>query len=88
MIECGGLVCAASLVSATTLKSGVNPDGCYRSLFSFRRPQCVSLRSGFDCACRKSNPDILVVQPAESWAAKNLPGSFDGTRDRRILLQR
>ena len=39
-------------------------------------------------ACRKSNPDILVVQPAENWAAKNLPGSFDGTGERRILLQR
>jgi hypothetical protein len=24
------------------------------------------------CACRKSNPNILVVQPAENWAAKNL----------------
>ena len=39
------------------------------------------------CACRKSNPDILVVQPAENWEAKNLPGPFDGTRERRILLQ-
>jgi hypothetical protein len=29
-----------------------------------------------------------VVQPAENWAAKNLPGPFDGTRERRILLQR
>jgi hypothetical protein len=44
--------------------------------------------SSIECACRKSNPDILVVQPAENWAAKNLPGSFDGTRERRILLQR
>src|SRR3979411_2730623 len=45
--------------------------------------------AGLDaCACRKSNPDILVVQPAENWAAKNLPGPFDGTRERRILLQR
>jgi hypothetical protein len=25
--------------------------------------------------------------PAENWAAKNLPGPFDGTRERRILLQ-
>src|SRR6478735_625447 len=41
----------------------------------------------FPCACRKSNSDILVVQPAENWAAKNLPGPFDGTRERRILLQ-
>jgi hypothetical protein len=39
------------------------------------------------CACRKSNPDILVVQPAENWAAKNVPGPLDDARDRRILLQ-
>ena len=39
------------------------------------------------CACRKSNPDILVVQPAKNWAAKNVPGPLDGARDRRILLQ-
>src|SRR5260370_26324193 len=39
------------------------------------------------CAYRKSNPDILVVQPAENWAAKNVPGPLDGARDRRILLQ-
>jgi hypothetical protein len=30
----------------------------------------------------------LVVQPAENWAAKNLPGPFDGTRERRILAHR
>src|SRR5258708_3688874 len=35
----------------------------------------------------KANPDISVVQPAENWEAKNLPGPFDGTRERRILLQ-
>ena len=39
------------------------------------------------CACRKPNADILVVQPAENWAAKYLPGAFDGTREGRILLQ-
>jgi hypothetical protein len=38
------------------------------------------------CAYRKSNPDILLVQPAENWAAKNVPGPLDGARDRRILL--
>ena len=42
----------------------------------------------FGCACRKSNPNILVVQPAQDRAAKNGPGQFDGARDRRILLQR
>ena len=40
------------------------------------------------CACRKSNPNILVMQPAQDRAAKNGPGQFDGARDRRILLQR
>jgi hypothetical protein len=34
------------------------------------------------CACRKSNPNILVVQPAQDRAAKNGPGQFDGARDR------
>ena len=28
-----------------------------------------------------------MVQPAENWAAKYLPGVFDGTREGRILLQ-
>ena len=37
------------------------------------------------CACRKSKPDILVVQPAENWAAKNVPGPLDGARDRRTI---
>jgi hypothetical protein len=48
----------------------------------------IAVSTEIGCACRKSNPDILVVQPAENWAAKNLPGPFDGTRERRILLQR
>jgi len=26
------------------------------------------------CACRNSNPNILVVQPAQDRAAKNSPG--------------
>jgi hypothetical protein len=34
------------------------------------------------CACRKSDPSILVVQPARDRAAKNGPGQFDGARDR------
>jgi hypothetical protein len=40
---------------------------------------CEALRSGhvlqlqYDCACRKSNPNILVVQPAQDRAAKNGP---------------
>jgi|tagenome__1003787_1003787.scaffolds.fasta_scaffold20671843_2 hypothetical protein len=25
------------------------------------------------CACRKSNPNILVMQPAQDWKAKNTP---------------
>jgi hypothetical protein len=32
------------------------------------------------CACRKSNPDIFVMQSAEDWAAKNTPCPFYGAR--------
>ena len=39
------------------------------------------------CACRKLNPGILVMQPAQDWATKNVPGAIDGARDRCILLQ-
>ena len=57
----------------------------------FRRPLEQDFALGQhnmpSCVCRKSNPDILVVQPAENWAAKNVPGPLDGAQDRRILLQ-
>jgi len=37
------------------------------------------------CACRKSNPDIFVMQSAEDWAAKNTPCPV---RDRGESLSR
>ena len=46
-----------------------------------------SRRLGDTCACRKLNPGILVMQPAQDWATKNVPGAIDGARDRCILLQ-
>ncbi len=33
----------------------------------------TSWRANYGCACRKSNPNILVVQPAQDRAAKNGP---------------
>ena len=39
------------------------------------------------CACRKSNPAILVMQSAQDWATKNVSGAIDGARDRRIFVQ-
>jgi hypothetical protein len=38
-------------------------------------------------ACRKSNPDILLVQPAENLAATNAPVPLNSAWYRRILLQ-
>jgi D-erythrulose 4-phosphate isomerase len=29
------------------------------------------------CACRKSNPNILMMQSAEDWAAKNVASSLN-----------
>jgi hypothetical protein len=37
-------------------------------------------------ACRKLNPGILVMQSAQGWATKNVPGAIDGARDRCIFL--
>ena len=38
------------------------------------------------CACRKSNPDILVMQPAQDRTAKNVTNGSDGARYGRILI--
>ena len=40
------------------------------------------------CACRKSNPDILVVQSTQDRTAKNVSSALNGARCRRILVQR
>ena len=47
----------------------------------------LSNRGPDSCACRKLNPGILVMQSAQGWATKNVPGAIDGARDRRIFLQ-
>ena len=39
------------------------------------------------CACRKLNPGILMMQSAQGWATKNVPGAIDFARDRCIFLQ-
>ncbi len=39
------------------------------------------------CACRNLKPAILVMQSAQDWATKNVPGAIDGARDRCIFLQ-
>ena len=44
---------------------------------------CDPLRDRLEqsgCACRKSNPDIFVMQAAEDWAAKNTSCPFYGAR--------
>ena len=43
-----------------------------------------SLNGG--CACRKSNPDILVMQPAQDRTAKNVTDGLNGARYGRILI--
>jgi SLOG family YspA-like protein len=40
------------------------------------------------CACRKSIPDILMMQSAQHWPAKNVPGSVNGAPCRRAFVQR
>ena len=38
------------------------------------------------CACRKSNPSVLVMQPAQDRTAKNVSGPLNGARHRRVLI--
>jgi hypothetical protein len=47
----------------------------------------LQVATGYGCACRKLNPGILVMQSAQGWATKNVPGAIDGARDRCIFLQ-
>jgi hypothetical protein len=51
-------------------------------------PGVVAMVATDRCACRNSNPAILMMQSAQHWPAKNVPGSFDGARYRRVLVQR
>ena len=39
-----------------------------------------------DCPCRKSNPDILMMQPTQDRPAKNVTDGPDGARYRRVLI--
>ncbi len=41
---------------------------------------CLDVLGKHPCACRKSNPDVLVIQSAEDWAAKNTPCPLNSTR--------
>ena len=42
---------------------------------------------GDPCAYRKSNPGILMMQPAQDWLADNTPGCNGGGWYRCILIQ-
>jgi hypothetical protein len=58
-------------------------------IFSHQRKRTFSTQSALlgHCACRKLNPGILVMQSAQGWATKNVPGAIYGARDRCIFLQ-
>ena len=63
-------------------------DICSRLIYGSRTALVIGFTSSFfGCACRKLNPAILVMQSAQDWATKNVPGAIDGARDRRIFLQ-
>ena len=39
------------------------------------------------CACRKSNPDVLVMQTAQNGAGNDAATFRDSACDRRVLVQ-
>jgi hypothetical protein len=67
----GYVRCRAALGVPDTMSLGAIPSAWRRvASLAFERHAIVL----GPCACRKSKPDILVMQPAENWAAKNVPG--------------
>jgi hypothetical protein len=74
---------ASALIGIAALK---NPRQSYRQRIGTETGVEISAASiRHSCACRKLNPGILVMQSAQDWATKNVPGAIDGARDRRIL---
>jgi hypothetical protein len=57
--------------SAFSSRMRASTDG-----FTVRRPSFVPFALA-RCACRKLNPAILVMQSAQDWATKNVPGAID-----------
>jgi hypothetical protein len=61
------------------------------ALVDLRRGQAriAALEQNVDgrCAYRKLNPGISVMESAQDWVTKNVPGAIDGARDRCILFQ-
>src|SRR5258707_1805284 len=47
----------------------------------------MSSIDNWGCACRKSNPDILVMQSTQDRTAKNVSSSLNGARYWCILVQ-
>ena len=70
------------------VKMGVGPTIMLHSgaWFDFCAPAASSFTIEDVCACRKSNPDILVMQPAQDRAAMNVTNGPDGARYGRILF--
>jgi putative transposase len=63
-------------------------DGTLERIHYALYEQCRERAQREACACRKSNPDILVVQSAQDRTAKNVSSALNGARCRRILVQR
>jgi hypothetical protein len=64
------------------------PQRWGRFFFRIRPNDATVWRQIDPCACRKSNPNILVMQPAQDRTAKNVPSSLNRARCRCILVQR
>src|SRR5450631_2034023 len=75
----------AAIHSAVGCDVTPNHRICRRPCPMISRP--YSKRAGApirSCACRKSNPDVLVVQSTQDRTAKNVSSTLNGARCRRI----
>jgi hypothetical protein len=78
---------AAGMVSNWSSDEGWADTDLRRYMDQATENAPLFIEAFYGCACRKLDPGILVMQSAQDWATKNVPGAIDGARDRRIFLQ-
>jgi hypothetical protein len=91
-IDCRSLYCLVDAITSGdwTEQNGENEPSAKVNVARLKTAnfsKITYLGLEYGCASRKLNSGILVMQPAQDWATKNVPGAIDGARDRCILLQ-
>jgi hypothetical protein len=81
------LVAARCCTGTKERSFGMSKRKRARALHRWEPAHSEKLRK-FDVPVGNLRPEILVVQSAQNWHRQRATDSLDGTRDRRVLMQR